>query len=65
MDPEVSLLALDFVIDLLGDKATADFFYTNDLHVLVDILIRHLTDYENSDLVRLFFLPSSSVISVF
>lgn len=38
--------ALDFACDLLSETATTDFFFTNDLRVLIDVIIRGLLDLE-------------------
>lgn len=43
---------MKFVTDLFRDKATASLLYTNDAKVLVDIIIRHLTDLQPGDEVR-------------
>lgn len=51
--PPHSLLKL--FIDLFGKEATANLFYTNDTKVLIDIVVRQLSDLSAGDKVRITF----------
>ena len=42
---------LKFAIDLYSLEATAQLIYTNDVKVLIDIIIRQLTDLSDTDKV--------------
>jgi len=44
---------MKFVTDLFRDKPTSSLLYTNDAKVLVDIIIRQLTDLQPGDEVLL------------
>ncbi|CAG9865149.1 unnamed protein product [Phyllotreta striolata] len=48
--PPHSLLKL--FIDLFGRRSTADLFYTNDIKVLIDIIVRNISDLSTGDLRR-------------
>lgn len=57
---------LKFALDIFGRKTTgSQFFFLNDLHVLLDIIIRELTDRAHADAVRPVLppIPSSWIIS--
>ncbi|ORY84437.1 hypothetical protein BCR37DRAFT_338989, partial [Protomyces lactucae-debilis] len=43
-DPSVQLLILKVLFLLFTNEATYEYFFTNDLHVLVDVFIRELYD---------------------
>lgn len=51
--PPHSLLKL--FIDVFGKEATANLFYTNDTKVLIDIVVRQLSDLSASDKVSIVF----------
>jgi hypothetical protein len=38
-------------VDLLSRKTTADLFYTNDVKVLIDIVVRNIADLSPGDKV--------------
>lgn len=42
-----------FMIDMFSHPGTASLLYVNDAKVLIDILIRNLTDLQPGDKVRL------------
>nr|CAH7750264.1 unnamed protein product [Callosobruchus chinensis] len=48
--PPHSLLKL--FIDLFSRKSTADLFYTNDTKVLIDIVVRNISDLSSGDMRR-------------
>jgi len=51
----VSLLILKILYLLFSTSSTAEYFYTNDLRVLVDVFIRELLDLpEESEGVSIF-----------
>ena len=41
-DEDLQMLLLEFLSTLFGDPGLADLFYTNDLGVLVDTIIREV-----------------------
>jgi hypothetical protein len=41
-DARTQVLILKLIYGILGRPETCDFFYTNDLYVLVDIILRRL-----------------------
>lgn len=43
-ETSLQLLILKALYLLFGNPATAEYFYTNDLHVLVDVILRNLID---------------------
>ena len=45
---------LKFAIDLYSQHSTAMLLYTNDVMVLIDIVIRQLTDLSNQDKVCMY-----------
>eukprot|EP00939_MAST-03C_sp_MAST-3C-sp1_P004256 g4256.t1 len=47
---------LKIVSDLYSDKKTSNYFYTNDLHVIVDILVRELVDLPSASETRVTYL---------
>ena len=46
-ETSMQLLILKLLYLLFTTKATYDYFYTNDLHVLLDVIIRNLLDLPN------------------
>ncbi|CAG9830828.1 unnamed protein product [Diabrotica balteata] len=48
--PPHSLLKL--FIDLFGRRSTSDLFYTNDVRVLIDIIVRNISDLSTGDMRR-------------
>lgn len=48
-----------FMIDMFSHPGTASLLYVNDAKVLIDILIRNLTDLQPGDKVRLFPIGQS------
>ena len=44
---------LKFLIDVFSAKETSEIFFTNDLYVLYDIILRQLVDREEKDKVSL------------
>lgn len=48
--PPHSLLKL--FIDLFSRRSTSDLFYTNDVKVLIDIIVRNISDLSTGDSVR-------------
>lgn len=53
------------LVDLFSIPETTDLFYTNDIKVLIDILVRQLSDLSAGDPVRTFSnLLSSSIVIV-
>lgn len=46
---------LKLFIDLFESEVTASLFYTNDIKVLIDIVLRQLFDIPPGDKVLLFF----------
>lgn len=43
-ETSLQLLILKLLYLLFGNSSTAEYFYTNDLHVLVDVILRNLID---------------------
>ncbi|KAF2177402.1 hypothetical protein K469DRAFT_677402 [Zopfia rhizophila CBS 207.26] len=43
-ETSLQLLILKVLYLLFGNPATAEYFYTNDLHVLIDVILRNLID---------------------
>jgi hypothetical protein len=43
-ETSLQLLILKVLYLLFGNPSTAEYFYTNDLHVLVDVILRNLID---------------------
>ncbi|KAL5113929.1 hypothetical protein ACEQ8H_008178 [Pleosporales sp. CAS-2024a] len=43
-ETSLQLLILKLLYLLFGNHSTAEYFYTNDLHVLVDVILRNLID---------------------
>lgn len=43
-ETSLQLLILKVLYLLFGNKPTAEYFYTNDLHVLIDVILRNLID---------------------
>lgn len=43
-ETSLQLLILKALYLLFGNTATAEYFYTNDLHVLIDVILRNLID---------------------
>lgn len=43
-ETSLQLLILKVLYLLFGNASTAEYFYTNDLHVLVDVILRNLID---------------------
>lgn len=43
-ETSLQLLILKVLYLLFGNPSTAEFFYTNDLHVLIDVILRNLID---------------------
>lgn len=43
-ETSLQLLILKLLYLLFGNTSTAEYFYTNDLHVLVDVVLRNLID---------------------
>ena len=53
----MQLLVLKLLYILFTSKATSEYFYTNDLRVLVDVFLRELVDIDDeSESVRKFYL---------
>lgn len=48
-DPALQLLILKQLFLLFTNTATYEYFYTNDLHVLVDVFIRELNDLSDDE----------------
>ena len=48
-DQDLQILMLEFLSKLFGDPATADVFYSNDLNVIVDTIIRETSDLPPGD----------------
>ena len=55
-DEETLKIIVRVVIDVYAEKTTSNFFYTNDMNVLVDILIRELSDLPMESDLRVDFL---------
>lgn len=54
----MQLLVLKILYVLFTTKGTSEYFYTNDLRVLVDVFLRELVDLdEESESVRTLILP--------
>lgn len=51
----MQLLVLKLLYLLLTSRDTCDFFYTNDLRVLVDVFLRQLADLDD-EIVSIFWL---------
>ncbi|KAF2130139.1 hypothetical protein P153DRAFT_422846 [Dothidotthia symphoricarpi CBS 119687] len=43
-ETSLQLLILKVLYLIFGNRSTAEYFYTNDLHVLVDVILRNLID---------------------
>ena len=56
-EPAPSHSVLKLFIDLFGNDHTASLFYTNDIKVLIDIVLRALFDTAPGDKVRKFEPP--------
>lgn len=54
-EPEPAHSVLKLVIDLFSRKKTAEHFYTNDVKVAIDIIVRQLADLSPGDVVSSFF----------
>lgn len=52
-DPFFLNACIKFLQDLFNQEETADFFFRNDLHVLIDVTVRELTDRPKDDEVGL------------
>lgn len=50
---------LKLFIDLFSKSSTANLFYTNDVKVLIDIIVRQLADLSPGDQVKLFLISLS------
>ena len=48
-DQDLQILLLEFLSKLFGDPTTADVFYSNDLSVIVDTIIRETSDLPPAD----------------
>jgi len=48
-ETSLQLLILKLLYLLFNTKATAEYFYTNDLHVLLDVILRNLLDLPAED----------------
>ncbi|XP_013195935.2 NCK-interacting protein with SH3 domain [Amyelois transitella] len=55
-EPAPAHSVLKLVIDLFSRKKTADHFYTNDVNVAIDIIVRQLADLSPGDTRRLQYL---------
>ena len=53
-EPQPPDSLLKFLGDLYSTRSTAGLLYTNDAHVLIDIVLRQLTDLSPGDKVRTF-----------
>ena len=52
----MQLLVLKILYLLFTTKGTSEYFYTNDLRVLVDVFLREIVDLdENNESVSVFF----------
>jgi hypothetical protein len=51
-EPSPAHSVLKLVIDLFSRKKTAEHFYTNDVKVAIDIIVRQLADLSAGDPVR-------------
>jgi hypothetical protein len=60
--PKLQRNAVRCVQDIFSDKTTANFFYTNDLHVLVDIFIREMGDLPVESEMRAEFIKGLSLL---
>ena len=45
----MQLLVLKILYLLFTTKGTSEYFYTNDLHVLVDVFLREIVDLDESN----------------
>lgn len=62
----MQLLVLKLLYILFTNKATSEYFYTNDLRVLVDVFLRELVDLdEESESVGLAVLHTEAFLNVF
>ena len=52
-----------FMIDMFSQTGTASLLYVNDAKVLIDIIIRYLTDLQPGDKVRAHYRNQSSEYS--
>lgn len=52
-EPEPAHSVLKLVIDLFSRKKTAEHFYTNDVKVAIDIIVRQLADLSPGDVVSI------------
>lgn len=52
---------IKFAIDLYSLEATSELIYTNDAKVLIDIIIRQLTDLSDEDKVRSSLVPTAVI----
>ncbi|KAI5636319.1 NCK-interacting protein with SH3 domain [Phthorimaea operculella] len=52
-EPAPAHSVLKLVIDLFSRKKTADHFYTNDVNVTIDIIVRQLADLSPGDTLKL------------
>nr|XP_053625438.1 NCK-interacting protein with SH3 domain isoform X2 [Plodia interpunctella] len=55
-EPAPAHAVLKLVIDLFSRTKTADYFYTNDVNVAIDIIVRQLADLSPGDSRRLQYL---------
>lgn len=54
-DPQAPNSVVRMLDNVFSDASTGtSFFYTNDLHVLIDVLVRELTDRDHEDKVLFF-----------
>lgn len=52
-EPAPPYSVLKLFLDLFSRKTTADLFYTNDIKVLIDIVVRSISDLSPGDDVSL------------
>lgn len=60
--PKVQAACVRCIKDIFSDKSTANFFYTNDLHVLVDVFIRECGDLPVESEMRAEFISALSLL---
>jgi len=59
-DQEMLSNILKVIADLYADKSTSNFFYTNDLYVMVDIIVRELVNLPPPSAMRVPYLKALS-----
>jgi len=61
--PTVTSATLGFIAELFHTNTALDLFYTNDIHVMVEVLIRRIEELQDPMLLLDFLLCLSSIVS--